>query len=267
MTIPAADAPIEVPDEIGRLAAELAASGGVIAVVVGGSQATGAADEHSDWDLGVYYRGEIALDRLQRWGEVHPPGSWGRLMNGGAWLQVGPARVDVLLRDVEAVEHWTAEAGAGRFAVDGLLGYVAGLPTYTLTAEVAIARPIHGSLDVETTFPGALAASAPPRWRFCRDFSLTHARSHAARGNVAGALGQAARALFEEAHARVCEQRRWVLNEKRLLTHAGLDEAGALLWETGSTVAELEQLVGRLAGVLASAGDQSTATAPLAATE
>lgn len=38
-----------------------------------------------------------------------------------------------------------------------------------------------------------------------------------------GATGQAARAVMEEAHARVCEQGQWVLNEKRLLTVAGLD--------------------------------------------
>ena len=83
--------------------------------------------------------------------------------------------------------------------------------------------------DLDAAFPEALAAAAPPRWRYQRDFSLTYAAAHATRGNAVGALGQAVRAVFEEAHARACAQRRWVLYEKRLLDGAGLEEASALL--------------------------------------
>jgi hypothetical protein len=45
---------------------------------------------------------------------------------------------------------------------------------------------------------------------------------HAARGNVVGVAGQVAKAAMEEAHARACEQGRWVLNEKRLIAGSGL---------------------------------------------
>ncbi len=220
-----------LPDHVRRLADELAGTSGVVAVVVGGSRAAGDADEHSDWDLGLYYRDDLDLLPLERYGEVHPPGSWGRLMNGGAWLDVDGTRVDVLLRDLTVVEHWAVEATAGHYEVDGLLGYLAGIPTYSLVAEVAGAVAVHGTVDIDTTFPAALATAAPVRWRFHRDFSLTYAASHAARGNVAGTLGHAARAVFEEAHARACEQRRWVLNEKRLLAGTGLDDAVATLAE------------------------------------
>ena len=221
--------PVDLPAPIDRLAAELAVSDGVVAVVLGGSRARGTADVHSDWDLGVYYRDHIDLSVLACRGEVHPPGSWGRLINGGAVLRLAGLDVDVLLRDVSVVEHWTAEAAAGRYEVDGLLGYVAGLPTYSLTAELAGCRPISGVLDVDSTFPDMLVATAPTRWRLHRDFSLRYAAAHAARGNVVGALGQAARAVFEEAHARSCLQRRWVINEKRLLDGVELDDASALL--------------------------------------
>ena len=220
---------VEVPLTIRRLAEELAASVGVVAVTLGGSRARGDADTHSDWDLGVYYRDRLDLTVLERHGDVHPPASWGRLMNGGAWLQLEGTKVDVLLRDLAVVEHWTAEATLGRYEVDGLLGYVAGLPTYSLTAELAGAKPIHGAVNLDAAFPPALAATAPPRWRYHRDFSLTYAAAHAARGNAVGTLGQAVRAVFEEAHARACAHRRWVLNEKRLLDGAGLDEASELL--------------------------------------
>jgi Nucleotidyltransferase domain len=243
---------VEVPAQVDELADELFASGGVKAVVVGGSRASGEAYSDSDWDLGVYYRGEIDLAALATRGDVHQPGSWGRLMNGGAWLQLDGLRVDVLLRDLAVVEHWTAEARCGRYEVDGLLGYVAGIPTYSLLAEAAIARPLRGTLNLMTSFPDALATSAPPKWRFHRDFSLHHAEMHAARGNVVGAVGQAARAILEEAHARHCEQHRWALNEKRLLNRCELDSAAWLLRSPGNSDKQLSEFVTTLSATLGS---------------
>ena len=160
-------------------------------------------------------------------GVVYPPGSWGRVMNGGAWLRCGGRRVDVLLRDLDAVEHWTRRAEDGEFEVDALLGYVAGVPTYTLAAELASCRVLRGAIPT-AAFPPKLAAVAPPRWRFCRSFSLAYARAHAERGNLVGATGQAARAVMEEAHAVMCRRSVWVCNEKRLIDAAGLSETQAL---------------------------------------
>src|SRR5258706_14870141 len=70
---------------------------------LGGSRAFGYNDASSDWDLGLYYRGAIDLTALAARGDVYPPGSWGRVMNGGAWLRCGGERVDVLLRDLDVV--------------------------------------------------------------------------------------------------------------------------------------------------------------------
>ena len=57
------------------------------------------------------------------------------------------------------------------------------------------------------------------------DAHLDCARMHAARGNAAGALGHAARAVMEEGHAVLCERGEWVCNEKRLIESAGLTNA------------------------------------------
>jgi hypothetical protein len=212
----------QLPDAISALVDRVGSMPGVQAVVLGGSQASGAATPESDWDLGAYYRAALDLTALQSLGDVHPPGSWGRLMNGGAWLDIGGVRVDVLLRDLDAVEHWTAEAQHGRFEVDGLLGYLAGIPTYTLTSEVASSIVLRGGLALPTAFPAALAERAPQRWRFARDFSLAHARRAADLGNEPVALGQLARAMIEESHARHCARAEWVLNEKRIFTGTGI---------------------------------------------
>ena len=195
---------------------------GVRAVVLGGSRSAALADERSDWDLGVYYRSAIDLGKLTAHGTVHPPGSWGRLMNGGAWLERGGAKVDVLLRDLDVVEHWTRRAEEGYFEVDALLGYAAGAPTYLLTAELASSRVLRGDL-ARVAFPPKLAASAPARWRYHRTFSLDYARMHARRCSVIGVVSQATKAVLEEAHAVACERSMWVINEKRLIEMAGLE--------------------------------------------
>lgn len=217
----------DLPPAVAELVDELATMGGAVAVVLGGSRALECNDTSSDWDLGLYYRGAIDLTTLSRHGTVFPPGSWGRVMNGGAWLVCGGDKVDVLLRDLDVVEYWTRRAQAGEFERDALLGYLAGIPTYTLSAELASCLRLRGQLTA-APFPSKLAAAAPHVWRSCRSFSLDYARMHARRGNRAGAAGQVAAAIMEEAHAIVCERGQWVCNEKRLLDAAGLGSLDVL---------------------------------------
>jgi hypothetical protein len=143
-------------------------------------------------------------------------------MNGGAWLTLGGVKVDVLLRDLDVVDALCARAARGDFDVDALLGYAAGAPTYSVMAERAAAVVLRGELAQDRTFPEPLAVSAPPRWRFCRDFCLQHARMRADRADVVGSVAQASIAVIDEAHARLCERRTWVLNEKRIVERAGL---------------------------------------------
>src|SRR5262245_60610057 len=160
-----------LPQPVLDVVETLIALPGTVAVALGGSRAVGQVDSASDWDLGLYYRGQIDLSALETRGTVYPPGAWGRLMNGGAWLRCGDERVDVILRDLEVVEHWTRRAQQGDFEVDLLLGYLAGIPTYTLSAELASCRALHGDLP-PAPYPPRLAAAAPPSWRFRRSFSL-----------------------------------------------------------------------------------------------
>jgi hypothetical protein len=109
----------------------------------------------------------------------------------------------------------------GEFEVDPLLGYLAGIPTYTLSAELESCRVLQGSIPA-APYPSKLQTTAPPWRRFRRSFSLDYARMHARRANTLGATGQAAKAVMEEAHAILCDRGQWVCNEKRLAEIAGL---------------------------------------------
>ncbi len=122
-----------------HLAARLAQIPGVVAVTLGGSRARGEARPGSDWDFGLYYRDQLdpADVRALGWeGHVAQPGDWGRLVNGGAWLTVEGQRVDLLYRQVGFVTTWVEEAQAGRFEVDLVGGYLAGMATYVLAGEL-----------------------------------------------------------------------------------------------------------------------------------
>src|SRR5205085_11082612 len=110
----------------------------------------------------------------------------------------------------------------GSFEIDHLLGYIAGAPTYQVIAECAGCVPLRGSAPPRRDYPRKLAELAPVRWRFCARFSLDYALQHAQRGDRAGTAGQAAEAVLDEAHARMCEHQQWVVNEKGLIERAGL---------------------------------------------
>lgn len=246
----------DLPQPIVRLVDELVRMRGVVAVVVGGSHALGCNDAGSDWDLGVYYRDAIDLTAISTRGEVFPPGSWGRVMNGGAWLKCDGYRVDVLLRDLNTVEYWVRRAEEGEFEIDALLGYIAGIPTYTLAAELASCRVLHGTIPTHA-YPPKLAVAGPPRWRFCRSFSLAYARMHAKRGNFVGVIGQAAKAVIEEAHAILCERSEWVCNEKRMIDTAGLIGTPALFGRVPSEPARLLEWVDLVADHLGVSKDET----------
>jgi hypothetical protein len=113
----------------------------------------------------------------------------------------------VLLRDLDVALYWTAQARLGIYEVDALLGYLAGAPTYSLMVELALNRTVHGRLPAVGEYPHALAQTGAGRWSMHADFSLTHARMRAKRGDIVGAVGQVAKAVIEMAHAIACRRR------------------------------------------------------------
>jgi hypothetical protein len=206
------------------LAQRLGEIPGVEAVALGGSRAQGTDRADSDWDFALYYRGGIEPDNVRELGfpgQVFAPGEWAYPMNGGAWLTVNGERVDLIYRDLDDVQRWVTETELGRWELFRVPGYLCGMASYVLAGEVALGRPLVGSLP-SVTFPDALRASAPARWRVESRFALEHAGVHAVRGEAAACLGSLAVGILAEANARLCERGEWALNEKRLAERADL---------------------------------------------
>src|SRR5215469_12092491 len=215
------------------IADKLAGLPGVRAVALGGSRAAGTHRPDSDWDFAIYYRGAFSPDCLRAigWpGEVFEIGGWGGgVFNGGAWLQVDGRKTDVHYRDLDDVDHQLAEARAGRFGVEKLLFYLAGVPTYILAAELALNTVLRGDLP-RPAYPDALRASAPPRWWGDAQATLAYGHgAYAARGRLTETAGTVAAAACQAAHAVLAATGQWVTNEKALLDRAGLRAVDKLL--------------------------------------
>jgi predicted nucleotidyltransferase len=205
----------------------------VQAVALGGSRATQTNGPDSDWDFAVYYRGAFSPDSLRAigWpGEVSEIGGWGGgVFNGGAWLRVEGRRVDVHYRDLDDVEYQLADAREGRFRVERLLFHLAGIPTYSVVAELAVNQVLSGALP-RPGYPEALRRSASQRWWGDAQATLGYARTaHAERGHLADCAGAIATAACQAAHAVMAAQGQWVTNEKTLLERAGLRDIDRVL--------------------------------------
>jgi hypothetical protein len=184
-------------------------------------------------------------------GDVFEPGAWGGLLNGGAWLEVDGASVDLLYRDLDVVEHELEEAEAGRFVIEEAQGYLAGLPSYFLVGEVALARVLHGELP-GARFSSALRVAASRRWRSNAAFCLWEAEFSARRADPLVCCGLLAKAALAEAHARLSEEGEWVFNEKRLLERGGLADSEAVVAPgVGVTPDELRRAVDAMRAALA----------------
>jgi hypothetical protein len=207
-----------------HLTAQLAAIPGVVAVTLGGSRATNTAVEGSDWDFGLYYRGRLDpadIVALGWPGRVFAPGEWGRIVNGGAWLTIDGTKVDLIYRDLDDVERWTAAAEDGKFEIQREVGYVAGIATYVLAGELALGRVLAGELP-RPRFPPKLRQAAPQAWFRLAAGALHFAEVHAGRQDRVACLANLGQAALATAQGRLASAGQWVLNEKRITERAGL---------------------------------------------
>ncbi|MER5889641.1 nucleotidyltransferase domain-containing protein [Streptomyces sp. NPDC001941] len=219
---------------VGEMAARLVEVAGVRAVALGGSRARGAHRPDSDWDLGVYYRGEVDVAALAALAaevtghevEVAGPGGWGRWVDGGAWLRVDGVAVDWILRDLDRVRRVWADCREGRYEVGVQPGHPLGFWSPAYAGEVALCRVLADPGGELAALRAEAQGYPEPLRQALRDaaweaeFSVAGARKAASTGDdlylslcLSRALGVLAQALL--GHHGV-----WCLNEKGALRTA-----------------------------------------------
>jgi hypothetical protein len=233
-----------LPPPLASLIDHLAAFPNVVAITRRRAGRVKHEPPHAGWELGLYYQGEFDPESITELpGTERAPGDRGRMRNGAAALIIEGFAVNVRYRNIDDVNHWINEARAGRFEVDGAPGHLAGIPTYTLAAELALDEVVAGSLETAIDYPNRLASKGATRWRHHAKSSLDHANDRAAHGDLAGVMGHLARACVEVAHARLCEAREWTLNEKEILERAELAHMNQILTALNTDPVTLTQRV------------------------
>jgi hypothetical protein len=260
------------------IAARLAAEPGLVAVVLGGSQARDTATPDSDVDLGLYYDPASPpprerLNALAReLDDRHPTdavtafGEWGPWINGGAWLTIEGQRVDWLFKDLARIRRVVAECRAGRPEIAYQLGhphaFVSSIYLGEIDCCVPLADPEGAIAELKTLvrpYPPLLRATLVQRFLFEAGFSLDGAAEGASRGDVvyvAGCLYRTIAALGQvlyAVHERYCTNEKGAMTEIASFPHTPPDfatDAARLLAAPGSTAAALTATVTAARGLV-----------------
>lgn len=220
--------PSEALDLAGTLSRDLSHIDGVRAVVLGGSQARGTVTPQSDVDIGIYYRGELDTDSINRLvknlcpgATATPIGGWGPWINGGAWLNVDGQAVDFIYRDLDKVEATIQDCLEGRVTRHLQPGHPHGFFNYIYAGELFFAKTLHDPSGEIQAIKQALDPYSPKLKQAIFDnslwpaaFALEVATKATARRDstyVAGCLFECAGDLVQVLHA-LNEQ--YFLNEK-----------------------------------------------------
>jgi hypothetical protein len=254
---------MQTPDPLlERLSPVLAAVPGVIALVLGGSRASGAAHSSSDYDLGLYFREDAGLDvgRLLEAakGLVDDPsaaavtevGGWGPWIVGGGWLTIAGKKVDLLYRPIEPVGRVVRDGRDGRISMDYQPGHPHGFCSAIWMGEVALCLPlsdprgvISGLKAMTDPYPQKLSDALIGRFRFEALFGIENAQTAAYRGDQNYIAGCAFRSLSCVAQVLFALNRRYLINEK------GSIEAAARLPMTVDNLSERAANVWRAVGL------------------
>jgi hypothetical protein len=213
---------------------ELATIPGMAAIVLGGSYAEGTQTAASDLDIGLYYQPDrpFAIDAVRDVAQRHavqPPTvtgfyDWGAWVNGGAWIQTAGGKVDFLYRNVEQVQQTIAEAHEGVMRHDYEQQPTFGFVSVMYLAETRICVPLYdpqgivaGFKEQVTTYPPALKRKVVKDALWSAEFTLLHADTHAAKGDVYNTAGCLARAAANLTQALFALNETYFLTDKRAL--------------------------------------------------
>ena len=231
---------MDTPDPLlERVSPALAVVPGVVAVVLGGSRATGAAHASSDYDIGLYFSERAGLDVERLRGvvkglvdepaaaQVAEVGGWGPWIVGGGWLTIGGQKVDLLYRPIESVETVIRGCREGRVSVDYQPGHPHGFCSAIWMVEVALCRLLSDSQGaiarlkaMATPYPEALRQALIRRFQWEILFSIENAQTAVPRGDETYIAGCAFRTLACAAQVLFAVNRRYLVNEKGALAAA-----------------------------------------------
>ena len=229
-----------LPNSLLPLIEDLKSVPGIRAIVLGGSRARGNGDASSDTDFGIYYDPESPLevaalnqvaathDHRKELGLLTSIGGWGPWINGGGWLRVGGASVDLLYRDTSKVEFVIDSCIAGRIEVAYQPGHPLGFLSSIYAGEISVCQTlwdpigwVAGNKNRLIDYPEALRRKLVGRFGFEAGFCVLIAEKPVRRADVNYVAGCVFRAVTCLLVVLFALNREYWLNEKGALNLAG----------------------------------------------
>jgi hypothetical protein len=204
----------------------------VIAVVLGGSYASGFARPDSDIDIGIYYReaAPFSVDQIRTAAEkISAAGSgpivtelygWGPWVNGGAWIQTPAGEVDFVYRNLNQVQTVIHDGQQGNWRHDYDQQPPYGFRSVVYFGETSICLPLYDP-DGEISrlkksvalFPEALKNIIVQDGLWGAEFSLWFCRTYGL-SDVYSAAGCITRVAHYLVHALFALNERYFVSDK-----------------------------------------------------
>ena len=208
---------------------------GVLAVVLGGSYASGTHHAKSDMDIGIYYceANPFSIAEIRSVAEAVSQDKkatvtgfyeWGAWVNGGAWIQTRQGKVDFLYRNLDQVQRTIDDAQQGISHHDYDQQPTFGFYSVIYLAETQICIPLYD--------PDAYIANLkrqvlvyPPKLKqrmiadslWAAEFTLLFARDYANQGDIYNTVGCFTRVASNLTQALFAINERYFIRDKHVL--------------------------------------------------
>ena len=227
--------PADKANMLRDLTAQLAQVDGIVAIVLGGSYASGDHHAGSDLDVGLYYAEArtFAVDAVRAIADgVSVAGSatvtdfyeWGAWVNGGAWIRTAHGKVDFLYRNVDQVQRTIAAAGQGIVEHDYGQQPTFGFYSVIYLAETNICIPLYDPTGIiaqmkaqVAVYPPLLKESVVANSLWSAEFTLAFARDFGAQGDVYNTVGCLTRVATNLTQALFALNERYFIRDKKVM--------------------------------------------------
>lgn len=230
--------PITLPPNkqaiVERLVTALRQTPNLEAIVLGGSYARGMQHATSDLDIGLYYTAahpfsiadikQIANAVAESAPVVTDFYEWGAWVNGGAWIQTAAGKVDFLYRNLDQVQQTVDEAQQGIFHHDYNQQPAYGFYSMIYLAETQVCLPLYDPqahlADLKRqigAYPPKLKARIITDCLWSAEFTLLHAHSFAAGGDVYNTVGCLTRSVANLTQVLFALNEVYFMSDKRVM--------------------------------------------------
>lgn len=208
---------------------------GIVAIVLGGSYASGTQHATSDLDIGLYYfeNKPFAIPAIKQIADqaavaggatVTDFYAWGAWVNGGAWIHTPQGKVDFLYRNLDQVQRTLSAAQQGITQHDYDQQPTHGFYSVIYLAETQICLPLydpHGQIaqlkrQVEH-YPALLKQKIVTDSLWGAEFTLIFARDFAAKGDIYNTVGCLTRIVANLTQALFALNERYFMRDKQVM--------------------------------------------------